>query len=291
MKDKIDKFMKIKSIPVNTLPSELSKGVIIGKASFDGSPNSEEVERAHRDGGYTFILQEKGITNIEIDFKKQKIKGPALLFIHPNQVHRVISFEDAVIISWIIAVENIRPEFLKILEELSPVNVLSLNQDTLSILDETASVCIKLFARREEKMHASILKESCNTLIALVISQYLAASKTTDKYSRFEIITKAFKTELELHFETIKSPAAYADILNISTAYLNECVKTATGYSVSYHIQQRVILEAKRLLYHSDKSIKEIATILGYDDYSYFSRLFSKIAKVTPLAFRNKNLE
>jgi AraC-like DNA-binding protein len=84
---------------------------------------------------------------------------------------------------------------------------------------------------------------------------------------------------------------AYAGSLNISTPYLNECVKTTTGYSVSWHIQQRVVLEAKRLLYHSDKSIKEIAGELGYDDYSYFTRLFVKVSGLTPVAFRNKNLE
>lgn len=283
--------MKLKSIPVNTLPSELSTAVVIGRASFNGSPDSKEVERSHRDGGFTFILQEKGITNIEIDFRKQKIKGPAVIFIHPNQVHRVISFEEAVITSWIISVENIRPEYLKILEDLAPVNILSLTENVLSLIGETASICIKISNRREEKMYASILKESCNTLVALVISQYLAESKPAEKYSRFEVITKAFKTALELHFTIIKSPGAYADILNISTPYLNECIKTATGYSVSYHIQQRVVLEAKRLLYHSDKSIKEIAVDLGYDDYSYFNRLFSKIVQMTPMAFRNKNLE
>jgi len=48
-------------------------------------------------------------------------------------------------------------------------------------------------------------------------------------------------------------------------------------------------LEAKRLLYHSDQSLKEIAAILGYDDYPYFSRLFTKVAGIAPLNFRHKN--
>lgn len=283
--------MKLKSIPVNSLPSELSRGIIIGRASFNGSPNSKEVERAHRDGGFTFILQEKGITNIEIDFQKQKIKGPAIIFIHPNQVHRVISFEDAVITSWIISVESIRPEYLKILEDLVPANILSLTEDVLSVLEATASLCLKFSERIEEKIYNSILKESCNTLITLVISQYLAEPRNADKHSRFEVITKEFKKVLELNFTTVKSPSAYAAILNISTPYLNECIKNVTGNSVSYYIQQRIMLEAKRLLYHSDKSIKEIATELGFDDYSYFSRLFSKNVQMTPMAFRNKNLE
>ena len=72
---------------------------------------------------------------------------------------------------------------------------------------------------------------------------------------------------------------------------LNECVRNATGYSVTYHIQQRVVLEAKRLLYHSDKSVKEIAAGLGYEDYSYFVRLFTKVSGITPAAFRNKNFD
>lgn len=55
-------------------------------------------------------------------------------------------------------------------------------------------------------------------------------------------------------------------------SYLNECVKNITGFSVSYHIQQRIILEAKRMLFYTNKSIKEIAIELGYDDYPYFSK-------------------
>ncbi|WP_258539462.1 helix-turn-helix domain-containing protein [Chitinophaga oryzae] len=70
---------------------------------------------------------------------------------------------------------------------------------------------------------------------------------------------------------------------------LSFCVKATTGQSVSWHIQQRVILEAKRLLRHSTKSVKEIAAELGYDDYPYFSRLFTKITGMSALAFRNKN--
>ena len=76
---------------------------------------------------------------------------------------------------------------------------------------------------------------------------------------------------------TTKRPTEYADTLNISSDYLNECVKNTTGNSVSYQIQQRIILELKRLLYYSDKSVKEISFEPGYEDYPYFSRLFTKV--------------
>ncbi len=96
---------------------------------------------------------------------------------------------------------------------------------------------------------------------------------------------------MEKDFKKVKNPAEYAKLLNISTSYLNECVKATTGKSVSTHIQQRIILEAKRLLFHSSRSVKEIAGELGYDDHSYFIRLFVKIVRSTPIVFRDKNRE
>jgi AraC-like DNA-binding protein len=100
-----------------------------------------------------------------------------------------------------------------------------------------------------------------------------------------------FKTILEKNYKKVKNPRDYAGLLNLSTSYLNECVKVTTGKPVSIHIQQRIILEAKRLLYHSRKSVKEIADELGYDDFSYFTRLFSKAVGMSPTAFLAKNRE
>ena len=154
-----------------------------------------------------------------------------------------------------------------------------------------ASVCMKIYERKHEKLYDAILRESCNTLVALVASQYLAFTKPTGNYSRFDVISKAFKSTLENNFRAVKTPMAFAGLLNISVPYLNECIKATTGNSVSYHIQHRIVLEAKRLIYHSDKSIKEIAIELDYDDYSYFTRLFNRISGMTPTAFRNKNLD
>ena len=282
---------KNKHIPVNTLPPGVGEGIIIFRNSIDGSPNFKEVERSHRDGGHSFILQEKGSTHLEIDFQKYEIKAPAVMYMHPNQVHRLIRFDKATTSSWIITSENLLPELLQLLEDLAPVVPLPLNKETQAILSETASLCIQFSKRKQEKLYHQILKESCNTLVALVASQYVAQSKPVQNYSRYEVITKAFRSLLEHNFIMAKSPQDYAKRLNISTPYLNECVKTTTGYAVSWHIQQRIVLEAKRLLYHSGRSVKEIAGELGYEDHSYFVRLFTKVSGMTPLAFRGKNLD
>jgi AraC family transcriptional regulator, transcriptional activator of pobA len=282
---------KIKTIHINSMADNVSKGISIERTLFKNLPDFEEAKQSHREENHSFFLLESGTVSVIIDFKKYKIKSPSITYMHPNQVHRIVALENAMVSSWAINNETLNPEYLKLLEEITPVKPLSLKKEIFSIIGEAVSFCIKISERKHEKLYHSLLKDGCNALVALIISQYLEQSKSTDKLSRFQIVAKQFKEILEQNFTTIKSPAAYAKKLNITTSYLNECVKNSTGFSVSYHIQQRVIIEAKRLLYHSDKSVKEITTELGFDDYPYFSRLFTKVAGLTALAFRNKNHE
>lgn len=285
---------KSTSIPVNPMKADFGNGIFVEKIAsedihlYERFEEFENIKQSHRDEYHLFFLQEKGTITIEVDFQIHTLKPLSVIFIHQNQVHRTLSFKNATASIWAIRNENLHPEYLKLLEDITPVQPLALSQETFSIISEAVAFCLKLSERKNEKLYYPLLSGSCNTLTGLVISQYLVQSKPFDKLSRFEIVTKAFKELLERNFVTAKRPMEYARQLNISSPYLNECVKNATGHSVSFHIQQRVILEAKRLLYHSDISVKEIATELGYDDYPYFSRLFAKVTGITALAFRNK---
>ncbi|MDF2932138.1 MAG: AraC family transcriptional regulator [Chryseobacterium sp.] len=283
---------KRKSIPINQPAYDFSlAGIGIAKISVNDiqSLSLKGINQSHRDDYHLFFLQEKGTTTIEIDFKKHTVKPFSIIYIHPDQVHRTLEVKNATFSGWLINNENLKPEYLKLLDTITPVKPLLLNKEMFSIISEAVTLCIKFSERKHDKLHHSLLNDSCNILVGMVISQYLEQFKRIDKLSRFELIAKAFRTTLEHNFTTSKKPSAYAEVLNISTPYLNECVKNVTGYPVSYHIQERVILEAKRLLYYTDKSVKEIAAELGYDDYPYFSRLFSKVTGMTALNFRKKN--
>ncbi|SHN12830.1 AraC-type DNA-binding protein [Chitinophaga sp. CF418] len=275
------------------MANQFGSGIAIEKISVKDlhAGDMEDAKKSHREDGHSFFLLEKGSVSIEIDFQKHTIKPFSIIYIHPNQVHRIITFENVVVSCWSINNEQLNPEYLKLLEDITPAKPLVLKEETFSILSEAVSLCIKFFDRKNDRLYHSLLKDSCNALVALVVSQYLEQSKPTDKLSRLETVSKAFKELLERNYTIAKRPAEYAQKLNISTPYLNECVKNTTGHSVSHHIQQRLILEAKRFLSHSDKAVKEIATELGYDDYQYFSRLFTKAVGKTPIAFRNKNLD
>ena len=280
---------KTTAIPVNPIANELGTGISIDRISFTDIRIFEGGEQSHRHDGHGFFLLERGSISIDIDFQRYDIISPSVIYVHPDQVHRTLTSENVTVSSWAITKENLNPEYLAILEDLTPAKPIVLDTDMFSIISEAVSLCLKFAERKNDKLYHSLLKDSCNALVALVASQYLALTKSIDKHSRFEVINKAFRELLERNYSTEKRPAAYAQKLNISTPYLNECVKGTTGYSVSHHLQQRVILEAKRMLSHSDRSVKEIATALGYDDYPYFSRLFTKVTGITALTFRNKN--
>ncbi len=280
---------KSSAIPVNYFDDAHNSGISIEKIVLNDLPGFERVAQSERHDRHTFHLLDKGTITIEIDFQKHEIKSPSVIYMHPNQVHRILAFDNVTVSSWAINNENLNPDYLKLLDDITPTKPLPLPEETFSILSESISLCVKFYERKNDKLYHALLKDSCNALVALSISCFLDQSKSTDKLSRFNSITKDFMELLERSYTTDKRPAAYAQKLNISIPYLNECVKNATGYSVSYHIQHRVILEAKRFLYHSAKAVKEIAAELGYDDYPYFSRLFTKVTGMTAVAFRNKN--
>jgi len=89
-------------------------------------------------------------------------------------------------------------------------------------------------------------------------------------------LTDKFLGLLEKNYTTCKMVSDYAEELFVSSNYLNEIVKKVTGFPASYHIRQRIVLEAKRQAIYVNASMKEIAYHLGFDDIAHFSKFFKK---------------
>lgn len=101
------------------------------------------------------------------------------------------------------------------------------------------------------------------------------------------LIFQQFNFELENHFNTIHDVTSYAARLNISSRKLSEILKLFLGKPASRVIQERLVVEAKRYLRYTGKSVKEIGFELGFSDSSYFSKVFKKVAGKAPQAFRS----
>jgi AraC-like DNA-binding protein len=99
-------------------------------------------------------------------------------------------------------------------------------------------------------------------------------------------VFRDFSRHLEIHFREKHNVADYADLLHIAPKTLTHKFKNLNLDSPNQFIINRILLEAKRLLFYTDKPVKEIAYNLGYEDPAYFNRLFTNKIGSTPTNFK-----
>jgi AraC-like DNA-binding protein len=95
-----------------------------------------------------------------------------------------------------------------------------------------------------------------------------------------------FQALVDDHFRRLHRVAEYARLLALTPGHLNALTRASTGQTASALIEARRVLEAKRLLAHSDAPVAEIAARLAFADASYFGRFFRRHAAQSPGAFR-----
>jgi AraC-like DNA-binding protein/mannose-6-phosphate isomerase-like protein (cupin superfamily) len=102
-------------------------------------------------------------------------------------------------------------------------------------------------------------------------------------------IFNQFMALLEEHFKTEQSPAFYAEKLNVTTRTLGEICKKIFNQTTSDIIDRRIIIEAKRMLLYSGLPVQQVGYELGYEDKSYFSRVFKRQTGMTPKEYQEKH--
>ena len=108
----------------------------------------------------------------------------------------------------------------------------------------------------------------------------------SEKGNKEPVILQSLKEAIENDFKSKHTPKEYAVLLNISPNALAKITKKHFNKTLTDLIAERIIIEAKRELYLTSKSIKEVAYELGYDDEYYFSRFFKKNVNIPPQVYR-----
>jgi AraC family transcriptional regulator, transcriptional activator of pobA len=100
-----------------------------------------------------------------------------------------------------------------------------------------------------------------------------------------------FMMQLEENYQLQRNAEFYADLQGISSKRLNQVLKEKLDKTAMQLIHDRIILEAKRKIIHSDSTLKEIAFDLGFSDRPYFSRFFKKQTGSSPEDFQKQARE
>lgn len=101
-------------------------------------------------------------------------------------------------------------------------------------------------------------------------------------------LVRQFHQLVEENFLTFQSVDDYANKIGISTGHLRDSVKEVTGRSPGHIIREKIVLEAKRFLVHSNIPVAEIGYRLNFEDSSYFGRFFRRETGMSPRTFRQK---
>ncbi|MFL9839272.1 helix-turn-helix domain-containing protein [Flavobacterium sp. ST-75] len=128
-----------------------------------------------------------------------------------------------------------------------------------------------------------LLKRLIIIVTRLAKQQYISKDDLPD--DKLDVIRK-FNLLVENHYRTQHQVKYYADQLFKSPKTISNLFALYNHKSPLSVIQERIIIEAKRLLTYTDKSAKEIAGELGFEDAAHFSRFFKKHTTFSPISFR-----
>lgn len=156
---------------------------------------------------------------------------------------------------------------------------------TFKMLFEQITVEMQNPALAQYELLVSYLKIFLITASRLKAEQQTAI-QINPAENKEPFILQNLKNYIETHFKTKHSASDYADLLNISAKALAKLTKTHFNKTLTDLISGRIVIEAKRELYLTNKAVKEIAYELGYIDEYYFSRFFKNNADISPQAYR-----
>ena len=236
----------------------------------------------HRHNYYSVIWPFSGSGRHIIDFREYPILPHHLFFISPRQVHQIISGPGTTGLVILFTPEflmknSIREDFitnLKLFRDSSETPALPLSGPMLQNILTLAARMKEAYESEKELKYETIgaylklILIECNGHCSLtpdVNTQSLEVGKT---------MVQRFKNLVETRYQQWHQVRDYAGALNVSPNYLNEVIKSNIGVSAKDFIQNRLLLEAKRMAVFTGKSIKETAYDLGFEDPSYFSKFF-----------------
>lgn len=229
------------------------------------------------------------------DFEHFKLPAerPSFILVSPGQLHRWEGADDirGTLISFTTAFFDGREPPPSRLMQLGFVNrmcyppVLTADADLEEDVTPLIARCEQEYASRGEGW-MEVCRHSIRLILLLASRAWLRHQPEPRETGRSRELLQRFQAEVENSFRQPMSVASYARRLGVTAGHLNDVVRQFTAGTAGELIHARELLEARRLLMHTELSVSEIAYQLGYKDPSYFARVFRKSTGQAPADFR-----
>ncbi|MDM1043039.1 AraC family transcriptional regulator [Empedobacter falsenii] len=276
------------SVPIISIQS-FRKGQLAGRDEllFNELHGERHIDKPHKHDFFVIILFDKASGTHNIDSKDYPIDDKEIHILFPGQMHK-----------WQINDGTIGYQLMterSFFEQFAPYFRFSFtnyqNHPVIKLSDEAFSKLMYEFnAIKEELKSENSLVHLINARAAVIAA--IVSKEAEQVFTEFKVYQSnprlaKFNMLIDEFYKEEKSVVFYAEKLHISANYLNILCKKHLKVSATQLIQQRIIIESKRLLKSGDLSIKEIAFDLGFTDHAYFSNFFKAQTNITPSEFRN----
>lgn len=282
---------EIKNIKCSEVTQNELKFAVYHTSDF--LPFMQKLSVPHRHNYYMILLNEHNFGSQLIDFKEFDIQPLSVTCLHYGQIHQWLNFDK--IEGYILVFES---DFFALryqnyqLSEFSFLSYrhkqphLTVSAEKFEHLKTIAIWMIKEFNENQKHYEKSL--RSLLNIILLELNRLFEPIEKNTEHSQSLHLIHHFEELIDKYYKEKHFVKDYAAIMYVRPNYLNAVCSEVTSISAGELIRNRILLEAKRLLVHEQKTISEIAYELGFDDNSYFGRFFKKYENITPDAFKRK---
>ncbi|MGV9452077.1 AraC family transcriptional regulator [Streptomyces sp. NPDC003635] len=282
----------IRTFPFPVDLSVLGVGMQVGPMGPGRTWHAEApLDRVHRIEFHVVMLFDEGPVRHMIDFTEYEAGVGDLLWIRPGQIHRFSPTSE-----YRGTVLTMQPGFLP-RQTVEATGLYRYDLPPLLHPDAPHLTALRTSLaqlRREYEdtttlplsLHTAVLRHSLSAFL-LRLAHLAASSQDAARRDAGSTFT-LFRDAVERGFATNHSVSAYADQLGYSRRTLVRAVRAATGETPKGFIDKRVVLEAKRLLAHTDLPIGRVGAAVGFPDAANFSKFFQQHTDVTPAVFRTE---
>ena len=278
--------MSVTAIPVHPLPGRTTGGVLVERIRPRTAPARNEV---HRHDFHEIFFIAEGEGQHMIDLETHAVSAPCLHAIAPGQVHRLLRSPDSSgkvvmfqreIVDGTAGEQDIRQLF----GPWNPKPVMRLSAAQL----QEADVLLGLL-EKETRIGGATAQRVATGLLGVLLAksaQWMRGAAPTIEDIGSNDPVRRFLADVDRDFLTERRVSAYAERYALTTDHLSDLLRSRIGKSAMDVLQDRLILEAKRLLLHASMSVKEVGFALNMEDPAYFSRVFKKATGMTPGDYR-----